>query len=153
MTRKVISIAALAVLAIGVVSFVRQRTAHAGVQYQTAMVTSGSVERTVTASGTVNPVTVVQVGTYVSGVVQEVSCDYNTTVKKGQLCAKIDPRPYQSIVSQDAANVAAAKAQLDKDQTNLQYAQLTGERNQKLGAQGLVPEGSRLDPIEALRYE
>jgi HlyD family secretion protein len=140
MTRKRIAIAVLAALAIAVVLWVRQRTTHAAVQYQTAAVTRGGVERSVTASGTVNPVTVVQVGSYVSGVVQQVSCDYNTTVKKGQLCAKIDPRPYQSIVSQDSANVAAAKAQLEKDQTNLQYAQLTAERNQKLGEQGLVPQ-------------
>jgi len=140
MTRRAIAIAVIAALAIGGVLWVRQRTARAAVQYETAAVTRGSVERTVTASGTVNPVTVVQVGTYVSGVVQQVLCDYNTTVRKDQLCAKIDPRPYQSIVSQDAANVAAAKAQLDKDQANFQYTQLTAERNQKLGAQGLVPQ-------------
>ncbi len=139
-TKRLVTFAVVAALAIGVVFWVRQRTTHAAVQYQTAAVTRGTVERTVTASGTVNPVTVVQVGTYVSGVIQQLYCDYNTTVKKGQLCAKIDPRPYESIVSQDAANLAAAKAQLDKDQANLQYAQITSERNQKLGEQGLVPQ-------------
>ncbi|HUK37160.1 MAG TPA: efflux RND transporter periplasmic adaptor subunit [Vicinamibacterales bacterium] len=140
MTRRVIAIAVGAALAIGVVSWVLKQTTHAAVQYQTAAVTRGSVDRTVIASGTVNPVTVVQVGTYVSGVVQQVYCDYNTSVTKGQLCARIDPRPYQSVVEQDSANLAAAKAQLDKDQANLQYAQLTADRNQKLGTQGLVPQ-------------
>jgi HlyD family secretion protein len=76
----------------------------------------------------------------VSGVIEQISCDYNTKVFKGQLCAKIDPRPYQSIVNQDQANLEAAQAQLEKDQTSLEYAQLTEERNQNLGRRGLVPQ-------------
>lgn len=63
------------------------------VHYGTAMVTRGSITRTVTATGTVNPELTIIVGTYVSGVIQELYCDYNTVVKKGQLCAKIDARP------------------------------------------------------------
>ena len=98
------------------------------VRYVTAPVTRGIIARSVTASGAVNPVTTVQVGTYVSGVVQELRCDYNTRVTKGQLCAKIDPRPYQVVVDQDQANLASAQAQLAKDQTNLTYAKLTYER-------------------------
>ena len=66
------------------------------VHYTTAPVTRGAVTDTVTATGTVNPVLTIIVGTYVSGVIQELSCDYNTQVKRGQICAKIDPRPYQS---------------------------------------------------------
>jgi len=100
----------------------------------------GSVARGVTASGTVNPVVTVQVGSYVSGVVTNVLCDFNTHVTKGQLCAEIDPRPYQTVVDQDQANLAAARAQLAKDQTAAQYAQLTYTRNAELGKQGLVPQ-------------
>lgn len=62
------------------------------------------------------------VGTYVSGVIQELSCDYNTQVKRGQTCARIDPRPYQSIVDQAKASLAIAKAQLEKDKASLTYA-------------------------------
>jgi HlyD family secretion protein len=94
----------------------------------------------VTASGTVNPVVTVQVGSYVSGVVTTVSCDYNTHVVKGQLCAQIDPRPYQTVVDQDQANLAAGKAQLEKDQTAARYAELTATRNASLGEKGLVPQ-------------
>ena len=65
------------------------------VRYTTAPVTRGAVTDTVTATGTVNPVLTIIVGTYVSGVIQELNCDYNTQVKRGQICAKIDPRPYQ----------------------------------------------------------
>ena len=140
MTRRSVLAIVLAVVAVGAVVLWREQRTQATVKYDTASVTRGSVARTVTASGTVNPVTVVQVGTYVSGVIQQLSCDYNTKVAKGQLCAKIDPRPYQSAVDEDAANLAAAKAQLEKDQTNLAYAQLTYQRNLKLGQQGLVPQ-------------
>jgi HlyD family secretion protein len=100
--------------------------------YLTQPVTRGPVVRTVTASGTVNPVITVQVGTYVSGVIQGRFCDYNTEVKKGQLCAKIDPRPYQVIVDLDKANLAVAEAQLEKDNAALAYAKVTYERNLQL---------------------
>ena len=61
----------------------------APVQYVTAPVARGAVTRAVTATGTVNPV----FGTYVSGVIQNLYCDYNTQVRANQVCAKIDPRP------------------------------------------------------------
>lgn len=102
------------------------------VQYSTQPVTRGDVTRAVIATGTVNPVLTIIVGTYVSGVIQEIHCDYNTQVKKGQVCAKIDPRPYQTVVDQNAANLAMAKAQLIKDKANLAYAQLAYERNLRL---------------------
>jgi HlyD family secretion protein len=96
--------------------------------YLTASVTRGDVTTTITASGSVNPVITVQVGTYVSGTIDSLTCDYNTRVHKGQLCAKIDPKPYQVIVDEDQADLAAAKAQLGKDQANLVYTKLANER-------------------------
>jgi HlyD family secretion protein len=103
--------------------------------YVTAPVTRGKVAPYVTASGSVNPVVTVQVGTYVSGVIENLYCDFNTRVKAGQLCAKIDPRPYQVVVDQDKAALAAAKAQLVKDQASLAYAKVNFERQVKLVAQ------------------
>src|SRR5208283_4818783 len=96
----------------------------APVQYVSAPAGRGAITRAVTATGTVNPVLTIIVGTYVSGVIQNLSCDYNTQVKTGQICAKIDPRPYQTVVDQNKANLDAAKAQLDKDKATLAYAQL-----------------------------
>ena len=64
--------------------------------------------------------------------IQELQCDYNTKVKKGQICAKIDPRPYQTVVDQNKANLAVAKAQLEKDKANLAYAKLALDRAAKL---------------------
>jgi HlyD family secretion protein len=53
---------------------------------------------------------------------------YNTQVKKGQVCAKIDPRPYQTVVDQNKANLVVAKAQLEKDKANLTYTKLAFDR-------------------------
>ncbi len=94
------------------------------VRYVTAPVAKGAVTRTVTSTGTVNPELTIIVGAAVSGIIQELYCDYNTKVKKGQVCAKIDPRPYQTVVDQNKANLAVAKAQLEKDKANLTYAKL-----------------------------
>jgi HlyD family secretion protein len=98
------------------------------VSYVTAPVTRGDVTTAITASGTVNPVVTVQVGTYVSGTIISLSCDFNTRVHKGQLCAKIDPAPYQIIVDEDQADLATARAQLAKDQANAVYTKLASDR-------------------------
>ena len=100
----------------------------ATVRYATAPATIGPVARGVSATGTVNPELTIIVGTYVSGVIQELTCDYNTKVKRGQSCAKIDPRPYQSVVDQARANLEVANAQLVKDKASLAYAKHTFER-------------------------
>jgi HlyD family secretion protein len=102
------------------------------VRYVTVPVAKGGVIRTVTATGTVNPELTIIVGAAVSGIIQELNCDYNTRVKKGQICAKIDPRPYQSVVDQNRANLAVAKAQLEKDKASLTYAQLALGRDANL---------------------
>jgi len=122
----------LAIILAGTAAIWWRLQAPAPMRYQTATAAKGSVVRQVTASGSVNPTIVVQVGTYVSGVVQARYCDYNTRVAKGQLCAKIDPRPYQVAVEQDNANLAIARAQLDKDTANQSYAKASLDRNQTL---------------------
>ncbi len=102
------------------------------VTYVTQPATRGTVTRTVAATGTVNPVLTIIVGSYVSGVIEQLSCDFNTPVKTGQVCAKIDPRPYQAVVDQATANLAVANAQIEKDKANLAYTDLANQRNQQL---------------------
>ena len=102
------------------------------VRYVTVPVSRGLVATSVSASGTVNAETVVQVGSYVSGVVQAVYCDFNTAVHRAQLCAKIDPRLYQATVDQQAATLATAMAQREKDKANLTYTGLVHERTASL---------------------
>ena len=106
----------------------RAQTPH----YVTAAISRGPVSREITASGAVNPVVTVQVGAFVSGTIQSLSCDFNTRVSKGEVCATIDPRPYQLTVDQSRAALATARAQLQKDQASLQYARLTYGRSAKL---------------------
>jgi len=92
----------------------------------------------VTSTGTVNPELTVIVGSYVSGVIQQLHCDFNTQVKVGQVCAEIDPRPYQTVVNEEKANVEVAMAQLEKDKANLAYAKVNNDRNQWLVAHDSV---------------
>lgn len=108
------------------------------VQYVTQPASRGDVNLSVVATGTVNPVVTVQVGSYVSGVIEKLYCDFNTQVKAGQLCAKIDPRPFQVVVDQAKANLESARAQLAKDRASLGYARITYHRDQGLLARGAV---------------
>ncbi|HYM33770.1 MAG TPA: efflux RND transporter periplasmic adaptor subunit [Steroidobacteraceae bacterium] len=67
-------------------------------------------------------------------------CDFNTKVRKGQLCAKIDPRPYLSVVQQSQANLAQAQAQLGKDRANLAFTQQVYERDANLLERGIISQ-------------
>lgn len=108
---------------------------------------TGDVVRTIVTTGTVNPVATVTVGSYVSGVIQSWTCDFNTRVTKGQKCAKIDPRPYQTILEQDTAALASAEAQVRKDRAALAYAKVDSERAQRLQKSGAVSK----DTVDAAR--
>jgi HlyD family secretion protein len=109
-------------------------------EYVTAPVAQADLARWIVATGAVNPVVTVQVGTYVSGVITKISCDFNTQVSAGQLCAKIDPRPYQQAVAEAKANLSTAQAQLRKDQAGLSLARTNYERDKGLLAQGAVSQ-------------
>ncbi len=126
--RWVIGAAAALLLVVAAVGAWWSIGSDTAVRYVATPVTIGPIARSVSATGTVNPELTIIVGTYVSGVIQELSCDYNTQVKRGQVCAKIDGRPYQSIVDQAKANLAVARAQLEKDKASLVYAQANLER-------------------------
>ncbi len=104
-SRTLVGAAAAAVIVVaGVAAYWLTHRAPA-VRYVTEPVARGDVQTTITASGTINPVITVQVGTYVSGTIVSLTCDFNTRVHKGQLCAKIDPAPYQIIVDEDTADL------------------------------------------------
>jgi HlyD family secretion protein len=108
--------------------------------YVTEAVTRGSIRSIVTATGTLNPVTSVQVGTYVSGPIRAIYADYNSSVTKGQLVAKIDPAPFQVKVAAADANLANARAKVDKDRADLVLKQLTLERNRELLGKELISQ-------------
>ena len=123
----VVALLALTVAA-GVAWWSMHRTAP--VQYVSAPAGRGAITRAVTATGTVNPVLTIIVGTYVSGVIRNLYCDYNTQVRAYQVCAKIDPRPYQAIFDQYSGQLLRDQAVLDKDRTDLaRYQQLAAQNS------------------------
>jgi HlyD family secretion protein len=109
-------------------------------RYVTARVSRGDIQRTVTMTGALNPVVTAQVGSYVSGNIKSWACDYNTVVKIGQICAVIDPLPFQVIVDGDVADVHTEEAQLAKDRVAALNAGLIYAHDQKLIAQGIVSQ-------------
>lgn len=118
-----------------------------GVQFQTVKVTRGDLRAAVTATGTVNAVTTVLVGTQVSGTVKEILVDFNSPVKKGQLLAQIDPELFQAKVAQARANLQSAEANVEKAATVLQDANRTLERNRSLWQKNYIAR-SELDASE-----
>src|SRR5437773_5504145 len=96
-----------------VASVVRQCRTGAGANYQTATVSRGPITQLVTATGTLNPVVNVQVGSQVSGNIAKLFADFNSQVKAGQTVAQIDSMLFQAAVTQAEGDVASAQAALE----------------------------------------
>ncbi len=105
-----VAIIAVALAVLGVALFFVFRGGSSEVAYRTDPVTRGDVQQSVTATGTVNPVTTVQVGTQVSGTIKNLYADFNSRVKKGQIIAQIDPAFYETQLAQAQANTDHADA-------------------------------------------
>jgi HlyD family secretion protein len=120
-------------------------------KFRTEKVTRGDIEMAVTATGTVNPVTTVLVGTQVSGTIKNIYVDFNSPVKKGQLIARIDPALFEAQVNQAGANLLSAKANLEKAEATQVDAKRTMERNKELLAKNLIAQ-SDFDTAET-NYE
>ena len=118
--------------------------------YVTQKIERGSVVRIVTASGIVTPAATTPLLARVSGVIQALYCDANMKVKAGQLCAKIDPRPYQTVVDQDKADLAAAEARLEKDKADLARAKAAFERHQTLAKRRAISRQSARQVAQGL---
>src|SRR6476661_9128758 len=124
-------------------------------QYFTEKVQKGDIQNVVQATGTINAVTTVQVGSQVSGTIQTLFADFNSHVKKNQVIAQIDPSLFQGALLQakadlaDAqANLIAAKANLDKAQATAAQAKLDFNRYTTLAQEGVVP-AQQLDTARA----
>ncbi len=116
------------------------------ITFETEKVQMGDVHTTITATGTIEPVTSVTVGTQVSGIVAHLYVDYNSIVKKGQVIAELDKTNLTS-------ELAAAKANLSSEQSNLDFQQANFNRYQTLYNKGLVSahdyENARLTYFQA----
>ncbi len=100
-------------------------------RYRTAAVDKGTVQQRITANGTLNPVTVVNVGTQVSGTVIKLYTDYNQPVKAGQVLLELDPALIKASIAQIEANLRSAEA-------TQRLAESTLKRNQELVAKGFI---------------
>ena len=116
-------------------------------KYVTEKITRGDITTTITATGTVNPVTSVNVGTQVSGRIQALYADFNSPVKKGQLIAAIDPSLFQAQVDQARANLSNAKANLEKAKATEFDAKRTWDRYKNLFERNLTAR-SQMDAAE-----
>ena len=110
----------------------------------TALVTRGTVADEVAATGTLQPVTTVQVGTQVSGTIAWLGADFNSIVSKGQVIARLDPSLFQTQVEQAEANRTKASADLDNAQVRVADAQQKYDRATELAAKQLIAR-SELD--------
>lgn len=111
-------------------------------RYITAEVTRGPIIRAVTGTGTVNPVTTVQVGSYVSGPIIGIYADFNAAVRKGQLIAKIDARPFELKVAESRAQLENTHAELAKDEADMRYKKLLYERTRGLLSLGAISQNT-----------
>lgn len=137
--------------ALAATAFFLLRNKNSDIKYKTEKVAKGDLVMSVTATGTVNAVTTVLVGTQVSGTIRSISVDFNSPVKKGQIIAQIDPSTFQAQVQQARANLLAARANLEKAGATLVDAKRTMERNAELFSKNLIAR-SDLDTAET-NYE
>lgn len=114
-------------------------------EYQTTTVTRGAVTQAVTATGTLNPVVNVQVGSQISGNIEKLFVDFNSPVKAGQVVAQIDPAVFQASVTQAEGDLANAHAALE-------LAQVTAKRTETLVVKQNSP-ASDLDQAVATLHQ
>jgi HlyD family secretion protein len=134
MKKKLIYIAsAVVVLVAGFLVYKSMSKPKATVSVETAKIERGTISNTVTATGTLEAVKTVEVGTQVSGVIEKIFADYNSVVKKGQLLAQLDETPLIAQLEQSKASVDQAEAQV-------KYQKATYERYKALLAKKLIAQ-------------
>ena len=106
--------------------------------YRTAKVERGPITATVSSTGTLNPVTSVQVGTQVSGQIQQLFVDFNSPVKKGELIARIDPETFTYRVRQAEADLESARSSVGRAQVAQVIADRDLKRTRELVARNFV---------------
>ena len=147
MKKIIIAVVILILILIGVLYFFKKN--DKAPQYITQTAERGDIRATVSATGTVNAVTTVLVGTQVSGTIKQIYVDYNSTVKKGQLLAQIDPASFEAQVAQASANLLLARANLEKSRVALRDTLTTFERNKILYGKNFISR-SDLDSSETV---
>lgn len=136
-----VAVALLVAAGGGYYYFQRARTAEQPPAYNTTQVARGSIRQVVTATGQLDAVLSVDVGSQISGLIVKLHADFNTVVKKDQVIAEIDPATYQQRLRQAEADLASTKA-------SNRLQQLNTERTRELAAKSLVTQ-QEVDQAEA----
>jgi HlyD family secretion protein len=126
-------------VAVGGYYLYRMRTATPEPSAMTMPVSRGDVVDTVGATGTLEAVETVDVGTQVSGVIQSLYADFNSIVRRGQVIARLDPQLIQTQIEQQKANVARAEADLERLHVALDDAKQKLDRARQMAEKNLIP--------------
>ena len=124
----------IALLAIFCIGYKMLNRSAGGTVYKTQKIENGDIMESITASGTINPLSTVSVGSQASGRIAEIYVDYNSVVKKGQLLALIDQENAKATVQQREAALEIAKAQVAVEENNIKYYKKALNRISKLNA-------------------
>lgn len=116
------------------------RSSEPPLRFETAAVDRGPIVAKITATGTLSALVTVQVGSQVSGRVQEILADFNSQVTKGQVIARLDPQLFKAALEQAKANSAAAQANLARSQVQALEAERQYQRTKSLADQKLVAQ-------------
>lgn len=143
--------AALIVIAVAIWLFLRAGEDTAAPRYATEAATPGTLVVKVSATGNLQPTNTVDVGSELSGIVEQVYVDDNDEVKKGQVLARLDPSKLQDAVAKSRASLAAAEAQVLQAQATVAEARATLARYQQVSqlSGGKVPSRTEMDTAEA----
>lgn len=145
MKKTIVAAAILIALLGGVFFYLKNGKSVA--RYTTQKPARCDIRETVSATGTVNAVTTVLVGTQVSGTIKRLYADFNSMVKEGQILAQIDPAPFEAQLAQASANLMLAEANLEKSRIARREADTNYERNKILFAKNFISK-SELDSSE-----
>jgi HlyD family secretion protein len=126
--------------AIGFAGYMYFRKGNTVPPYRTATVEKGDIVDAIAATGNINAVTTVSVGSQVSGTIQQIFVDFNSRVRKGQIIAMIDPRLLEAALVQARGSVDNAKAALDRAQVGVIDTERTNRRNRELIKDGFVAQ-------------
>ncbi len=137
--KRYLLLAAVVLLAIAVGAYFLLRTKPEAT-YRTAKVERGMIISSVSATGNLSAVITVQVGTQVSGTIQQLYADFNSRVKKGQAIAQIEPALFNAQVEQTRGNYLSAEANLEKAKVTVVDARRTMERNRQLIKDGIIAQ-------------
>ncbi len=139
MTRRRVALIAGAALAAGAL-LLSGRGRSEPAAYETQVVDRGDVVEVVGATGTLEAVTTVQVGSQVSGTVAWLGADFNSRVKRGQVVARLEPSLFDARVAQARSNLTAARAQVERNAAATADAKQKYERALALAGQSLLPQ-------------